>query len=114
VIHGHVTQIEADEAMVRMAHNIVEGLLCHDFTAFLSNEIINNIFNINKGDFRNYSYLGSHPNSSCNWAITFRAEENSYLLVYHSLYFLKPSKVIHSLSKILNSHSREASSSCLV
>lgn len=57
MILGHVTQIEGDEAMVRMTYNMVEGLVCQEFATFLSNEIIKNLFNIKKGDFRHSSHL---------------------------------------------------------
>jgi len=57
VILGHVTQIEANEAMVGMACNIFEGLVCYDFMAFLLNEIRKKIFIIEKGDFKYSSYL---------------------------------------------------------
>jgi len=57
IILGHKTQIEVDEAMVRMDYNIIEVLLCYEFTTFLSNEIRNNLFNINKGYFRHSSYM---------------------------------------------------------
>ena len=52
-----MNQIEADEAMVIMAYNIVEGLVCYEFASFLSNKIRKNLFNINKGDFKNSSYM---------------------------------------------------------
>jgi len=52
-----MNQIEADESMIRMDYNIDEGLVSYDFLAFLLNEIRNNLFNIDKGDFRHSSYL---------------------------------------------------------
>lgn len=57
VILDWVTQIESYEAMVRMAFNIIECLGFYKFVTYLSNEISKNIFNIDKGDFRNSSYL---------------------------------------------------------
>jgi len=54
-----VNQIEVDEAMVRMAYNIFEGLVCYDFATFFTNEIRNNLFSIDKGYFRHSSYLWS-------------------------------------------------------
>lgn len=64
-----VIQIEVDEPMVKMAHNIIEGLVCYEFASFLSNEIRKNLFNINKGDF---------IHSSCLW----------WLIVHQNLQFL--------------------------
>lgn len=57
MILGQVTQIEANEATIRMDFNINEGLVCYEFVAFLSNEIRKKLFNIGKGDFRHSSYL---------------------------------------------------------
>lgn len=49
IILGCMTQIEADEAMVRMAsYNILEGLVCYNFVGLLSNYIIKNLFNIER------------------------------------------------------------------
>lgn len=57
IILGRVTQIEVDEAIVRMAQNIVEGYVCYDFFSFLLNEIRKKLLSIDKADFKHTSYL---------------------------------------------------------
>jgi len=47
-ILGKKTQIETDEAMMRMAYNIIKAHLCYEFLAFISNEIRSNLFKIEK------------------------------------------------------------------
>jgi len=57
VILGKKTQIDADEAMVHMAYNIIKAHICYEFLTFISNEIKRCIFKIKKSNFRNSSYL---------------------------------------------------------
>jgi len=51
VILGKKTQIEVDEAMMRMAYNIIEAHIYLDFPTFISNEVRKNIFKIEKSYF---------------------------------------------------------------
>lgn len=57
VILRKKTQIEADEAMMRMNYNIIKEHVCYDFSIFISNEMRRNIFKIEKSDFWHSSYL---------------------------------------------------------
>lgn len=57
VILGKKTQIEAYEAMMRMAFNIIEAHIFYDFPTFISNEARKNLFKIEKIDFWHSSYF---------------------------------------------------------
>lgn len=57
VILGKKTQIETNEAMMRMSYNIIEAHTYYDFSTFISNEVRKNLLNIKKSNFYNSSYL---------------------------------------------------------
>lgn len=57
VILGQKTQIEADEAMIKMTYNIIKAHTCYDFPTFLANEIKENMEKVNKANFQHSSYL---------------------------------------------------------